>query len=475
VYTRHDRKKRLLSILGGSAGNMVEWYDWYAYSAFTLYFAPVFFPSDDPTAQLLSAAAVFAVGFLMRPIGAWIMGVYADRKGRKAGLTVSVTLMCLGSLLIAITPGYSRIGIAAPALLVVARLMQGLSVGGEYGASATYLSEMAGNKNRGFFSSFQYVTLISGQLIALCVLLLLQSSLTPRQLESWGWRIPFAIGGLLAIAVLFIRRGLLETQSFIEANGGGMPKSSGWLLFRKYPREAILVMALTAGGTLAFYAYSTYMQKFLVNTSGFSREAATEITAATLFIFMLLQPAAGALSDRIGRKPLMIMFGLGGVGCTWIIFKTLETVSNSFFAFLLVLAALIIVTGYTAINAVVKAELFPAHIRTLGVALPYALANTVFGGTAEYIALWFKRQGIEQGFYIYVTLMIACSLAVYLNMAETKTKGLIMEADPKDTSTNHNARRPRKITFCDGEGALERRTRRAERRLSQEDETTPVG
>jgi MHS family alpha-ketoglutarate permease-like MFS transporter len=422
-----ERRQRLKSIIGGSAGNLVEWYDWYAYSAFTLYFAPVFFPSDDSTAQLLSAAAVFAVGFVMRPIGAWIMGIYADRKGRKAGLTFSVTLMCLGSLLIAVTPGYDRIGILAPTILVIARLMQGLSVGGEYGASATYLSEMAGRESRGFFSSFQYVTLISGQLIALCVLLVLQAVMPVRDLESWGWRIPFAIGGVLAVAVYFIRRGLSETKSFTNAQATPGLKSSGWILFRDHPKQALTVIALTAGGTLAFYAYSTYMQKFLVNTSGFSREASTEITAAALFIYMLLQPVAGALSDRIGRKPLMIGFGIAGVAFTWIIFRTLETVSSSFAAFLLVLGALVIVTGYTSINAVVKAELFPAHIRALGVALPYALANTIFGGTAEYVALWFKGQGLERGFYWYVTAMIACSLVVYLRMPETKRESRILE------------------------------------------------
>ena len=423
----YGRRQRLKSIVGGSAGNLVEWYDWYVYSAFTLYFAPAFFPSDDPTAQLLSAAAVFAVGFLMRPIGAWIMGVYADRRGRKAGLTVSVALMCAGSLLIAVTPGYDRIGVAAPILLVVARLMQGLSVGGEYGASATYLSEMAGRTHRGFFSSFQYVTLSAGQLIALTVLLVLQATLPVKDLEGWGWRIPFAIGGVLAVVVFHIRRGLSETDSFTRAKGGAGPRSGGWELFRSHPREAATVIAMTAGGTLAFYAYSTYMQKFLVNTSGFSRETATEITTAALFIYMLLQPVAGALSDRVGRKPLLVGFGIGGVALTWMIFKTLETVSSSFMAFLLVLGGLVVVTGYTAINAVVKAELFPAHIRALGVALPYALANTVFGGTAEYVALWFKSRGMESGFYVYVTAMIAASLVVYLRMPETAAESRIAE------------------------------------------------
>ncbi len=420
------RAHRLRNIIGGSAGNLVEWYDWYVYSAFALYFAPVFFPAGDRTAELLSAAAVFAVGFIMRPVGAWVMGIYADRAGRKAGLTLSVSLMCAGSLLIAVTPGYASIGGLAPVILVIARLMQGLSVGGEYGASATYLSEMAGKSRRGFFSSFQYVTLISGQLIALAVLLILQASMSEAALEGWGWRIPFAIGAVLAVVVFYLRRRLAETESF-ENIDAGAPRSSGLSLFRDHPREALLVMALTAGGTLAFYAYTTYMQKFLVNTSGFGRETATEITAAALFLYMLLQPAAGALSDRVGRKPLMVAFGIMGVLFTVPIFTALETVQSPYAAFALALAALVIVTGYTSINAVVKAELFPAHIRALGVALPYALANTMFGGTAEYVALWLKDNGMERGFYWYVTAMIGVSLIVYLRMRDTRHHSLIHE------------------------------------------------
>ncbi|NIJ63620.1 MHS family alpha-ketoglutarate permease-like MFS transporter [Sphingomonas leidyi] len=417
-------RHRLRSILGGSAGNLVEWYDWYAYSAFTLYFAPHFFPKGDQTAQLLNAAAVFAVGFLMRPVGGWLMGIYGDRYGRKAGLTLSVTLMCAGSLLIAVTPGYATIGVAAPALLVLARLMQGISVGGEYGASATYLSEMAGKRHRGFWSSFQYVTLISGQLVALLVLLVLQSALSEADLDAWGWRIPFLIGGVLAVIVFWLRRRLAETESF-EKRGGG--QSSIFALFRHHPREAALVMLLTAGGTLAFYAYSIYLQKFLVNTSGFDRATASEINAAALFGFMLIQPLAGALSDRIGRKPLMIGFGVLGVLLTWPIFTALESVRSPMLAFLIMLGALVIVTGYTSINAVVKAELFPAHIRTLGVALPYAVANALFGGTAEYVALWFKDAGWESGFYWYVTAMIGVSLVTYLRMRDTAKHSRILE------------------------------------------------
>ena len=417
--------RRLRNIIGGSAGNLVEWFDWYAYAAFTLYFAPVFFPDEDPTAQLLSAAAVFAVGFLMRPIGAWIMGIYADHKGRKAGLTLSVSLMCAGSLIIGCAPGYAQIGIAAPILLLFARLLQGISVGGEYGSSATYLSEMATPKHRGFWSSFQYVTLISGQLLALLLLIVLQRTLSTEALESWGWRIPFFVGALLAVVVFWLRRRLDETAAFKAEDVRTAPKSSALQLILKHPKEALMVLGLTAGGTLAFYTYTTYLQKFLVNTSGFSKTTATEISASALLIYMLLQPAVGALSDRIGRRPVMIAFGVLGVLCTVPIMSALAVTTNAFAAFGLALTALVIVSGYTAINAVVKAELFPAHIRALGVALPYAIANALFGGTAEYVALWFKLDGNESRYFWYVTVMIGVSLLVFVFMRDTKHKTLI--------------------------------------------------
>lgn len=402
-------RSRLRSIFSGSVGNMVEWYDWYVYAAFSLYFAQVFFPKGDLTAQLLNTAAIFAVGFLMRPIGGWIMGIYADRKGRKAALMASVLLMCFGSLLIALTPGYDTIGIAAPILLVFARLLQGLSVGGEYGTSATYLSEMASKEHRGFFSSFQYVTLISGQLIALAVLIVLQQTLTDEQLVSWGWRVPFVIGALCAVVALYLRRGMEETESFTKTQKAEKKEGTFATLMR-HPKELLTVVGLTMGGTLAFYTYTTYMQKYLVNTVGFSKGESTAISAATLFLFMCLQPLIGALSDKIGRRPILIAFGVLGTLFTVPILTTLHTIETWWGAFFLIMAALVIVSGYTSINAVVKAELFPAEIRALGVGLPYALTVSIFGGTAELIALWFKSIDMESGYYWYVTACIGCSL-----------------------------------------------------------------
>ena len=418
-----SRGERIKSILGGSAGNLVEWYDWYAYAVLASYLAPHYFP--DTASKDLNAWAVFAVGFFMRPIGGWLMGIYGDRRGRKAGLTLSVSFMCLGSLMIALTPGYPEIGVWATVSLIVARLLQGLSLGGEYGASATYLSEMAGRKHRGFFSSFQYVTLISGQLVALIVLLVLQAAMAESDLKAWGWRIPFAVGGVLALLVFWLRRRLAETESFEKRETA---RQSGALaLVREHPREAAIVMLLTAGGTLAFYAYTIYPIAFLKKTAGFSDAAATQVNAAALFVFMAVQPLAGALSDRIGRKPLMIGFGVLGVLLSYPIFVALEQVRDGLTAFLLMTAALLIVTGYTSINAVVKAELFPAHIRTLGVALPYALANAIFGGTAPSVALWFKGEGWERGFYWYVTAMIGISLVTYAMMRDTQRESMILE------------------------------------------------
>ena len=422
------RRSRLKNILGGSAGNLVEWFDWYVYSAFALYFAPSFFPKGDQTAQLLQTAAIFAVGFVMRPIGAWLMGIYADHRGRKAGLTLSVSLMCFGSLLIAVAPTHAQAGLLSPAILLVARIIQGLSLGGEYGSSATYMSEIADRERRGFWSSFLYVTIIGGQLAALALLVFLQALLGEQAMAAWGWRIGFVAGGVLAIVVFFIRRGLDETVSYENVVAqADRRRSSLRNLFRDHPREAFLVVGITAGGTASFYAYTVYMQKFLANTSGFDKATASQIMTVALAIMLLFQPLAGRLSDLVGRRPLMIFFGVTGTLLTYPIFAALAEKPTVGAAFALVMAALVMVTGYTSINAIVKAELFPADIRALGVALPYALANTVFGGTAEYVALWLKNIGHERWFYIYISLLCAIYLVAVLRMRETKATSRILE------------------------------------------------
>ncbi|GAA3938075.1 MFS transporter [Actinomadura viridis] len=423
------------AVLGGSVGNMVEWYDWFVYASFATYFAASFFPKGNPTAQLLNTAGIFAVGFFMRPVGGWLLGRFADRRGRKAALTLTVTLMSGSALLIAIAPTYASVGYFGAAVLLVARLMQGLSVGGEYAASATYLTEATPPGRRGFASSFQYVSMTAGQLIGLGLQIILQRTMSEEALSSYGWRIPFIIGAAGAAVVFYLRRNLLETEAYDEeardaapgaGEAGGRPAHERGTLRQllQHKREFALVIALTMGGTLAYYTYTTYLTKYLSNTAGLEKSTATLVSFCALFVFMLLQPAAGALSDRIGRRPLLITFGVGATLGTVPLMNALSQVSGFAGALALSLLGLVIVTGYTSINAVVKAELFPTHVRALGVALPYAIANAMFGGTAEYVALWFKNAGIESGYYWYVAGCAAVSLLVYVFMRETRDAAL---------------------------------------------------
>jgi MFS transporter, MHS family, alpha-ketoglutarate permease len=417
-------RDRLKAIIGGSAGNLVEWYDWFAYASFSIYFAPVFFPKGDLTAQLLNTAAIFAAGFVMRPIGAWVMGIYADRHGRKSGLAVSVGLMCAGSLLIAAAPTPAVAGVFAPAILLFARMIQGLSVGGEYGASATYLSEMAPKERRGFWSSFQYATLCGGQLLALGVALLLQAVLTEAELTAWGWRIPFVVGAILALIVYVLRRKLAETDQF-KNQSPDRPVSSAANLFRAHPKEVILVAMMSAGGGLTSYTFTSYMQKFLVNTAGFTKQMATLVVAGALLWLFFIQPLWGMAADRFGRRPLLLISGIGVMLMAVPVFTALETVTSPWAALGLILLPLTLHGAYTANNAMVKAELFPAHIRALGVALPYAIGNTLFAGTVEYVALWFKASGSESTFYYYVSAVVGMAVVAYVLLPETKETSLI--------------------------------------------------
>lgn len=410
--------QRLKNILGGSAGNLVEWFDWFSYAAFALYFSRAFFPAGDQTAQLLSTAVVFAGGFIARPVGALLFGIYADRAGRRAALTLSVAMMCGGSLLIAVTP--TGLGLLSPTLLVLARLLQGLSVGGEYGASATYISEMAGESHRGFWSGFLYVTLIGGQLAAVLLQVLLQHLLSEGQLYAWGWRVPFVVGAALAVIVFWIRRNIHETTSFTNAAATASHRGEALRLFIDHPRETAIVMALTAGGGLGFYTYTTYMQKFLVNTAGIDKPVASQVMTWVLVTFLAFQPIAGWISDVFGRKrTLAIAFGASAIVAVPVL-SAIARVQSPLQAYLLCLVPLFFLSGYTALSAIIKAELYPAHVRALGVAVPYALAMAFFGGNAEAAALYFKNIGFEPAYYWVVAAIMAMSCVVASRMRDTR-------------------------------------------------------
>ncbi|WP_119268330.1 MFS family transporter [Taklimakanibacter deserti] len=422
-----SKARRIKAIIGASSGNLVEWYDFYAYAFTSIYFAQAFFPKGDQTSQLLATAGIFAVGFFMRPLGGWLFGWLADARGRKVSMVASVLLMCTGSLMIALLPTFDAIGAAAPLLLLVARLAQGLSVGGEYGTAATYMSEVAGKGQRGFYSSFQYVTLIGGQLTALLVLMGLQQTLDEEALKSWGWRIPFVLGAVLAVVAMYLRRSLEETAD----KNALRHKEAGSLRGLLPHKKALLItIGLTMGGSLYFYTFTTYMQKYLVNTAKMDPSIVSTIMTGALVIFMLLQPVFGMLSDRIGRRQNLVFFGGLGVVAAVPLLYTLGTVTTSLAAFALVLIALVIGAFYTSISGVVKAELFPPEVRALGVGLPYAIANALFGGTAEYVALWTKSAGIGNMFPWYVAAIVGIALLAALWMPDTRKHGYL-EGDGK--------------------------------------------
>ncbi|HVJ51710.1 MAG TPA: MFS transporter [Aliidongia sp.] len=427
-YDAADTVKRVKAILIGSIGNLIEWFDVYAYSAFALYFAGSFFPGTDPVAQQFNAAAIFAVAYLMRPLGGILFGYFADRYGRQRSLTASVLVMCFGSLLIAVSPTYASIGVGAPVILVIARILQAMSQGGEYGTSATYLAEVAHPNRRGFYSGVWYMTLIGGQLAALLILLALQKLfLTPAELKEWGWRIPFILGAALAGFGYFMRRDMHETGLFV-ASEKVTKRENRWVALARNWKPMVIVIGITIGGTSAFYTYTTYMQKFLKLSVGLTDDQTTLVTAGSLIYAVLLQPLYGAISDKIGRKPLLIGFGVLGTIFTYPLLTTLQGTKSPFVAFLLICAAWSIVSGYTSITAIIKAELFPTAVRAMGVGIPYALTAALFGGSIDSVALYFKNQGNESGFFWYASACILVSLFFYIFVKDTKKASRMSDA-----------------------------------------------
>lgn len=423
---RAETRKSVRAIVASATGNLVEWYDFYIYSFVAIYFSSQFFPSGDQTSQLLKTAAVFGIGFVMRPVGSWFFGRIADRKGRKASLLLSVILMCIGSLLIAVLPTYQTMenwgvsGVWAAVLLTIARMLQGFSAGGEYGSTATYMSEVATSRNRGFLGSFQYVTLIGGQLLATLVLLILGFMLSDKEMIAWGWRVPFVIGAVAAIVALYLRRHLHETatKQSQENKEAGKIRS-----LKNYKNSVLFVFCTTAGCSLCFYTYTTYMQKFLVNTAGMSPSSVHIIFPIVLILFMCMQPLVGALSDSIGRRTCMIICGASMTLLTYPVMTFLSTVQSPVIATVVILIPMSGLAFYTSISGIFKAELFPPHVRALGVGFPYAIANAIYGGSAEFLAFNFKESGEPSQFYIYVTVMaIMVTITAYM-MPDSRKKG----------------------------------------------------
>ncbi len=413
-------RQRIRAILGACSGNLVEWYDFFIYAYTSIYFAALFFPQGDQTTQLLATAGIFAVGFFMRPLGGWIFGYLADTRGRRFSMIISVFLMCGGSLMIAVLPTYDSVGMAAPVLLLIARLMQGLSVGAEYGTGATYISEVSSKGKRCFFGSFQYFTIIAGQLLALLTVVVLQNILPADDLKAWGWRIPFVIGAVSALVVVYLRRSMLETGHAGKNKEAGSIKA-----LMRHKKAILLTLAITAGCSLHFYTFSTYMQKYLVVSAGFDPSTVSFIMTAALVVFMCMQPVFGMFADKIGARNSMIAFGLLSSVFIVPLLSGLKSVSNPYEAFALVLGGLLIAAFYTPVTGVLKADLYPATVRALGVGLPYAIGNALCGGTAEYVALALRGAGVESYFYYYVAAMSAFTLLAAVLMPDLRKHGYL--------------------------------------------------
>jgi MFS family permease len=421
------------AIIAASSGNLVEWFDFYIYAFFSVYFAEQFFVEGNPTLSLMQSAGVFFVGFLMRPIGGYIFGRAADRMGRKNSMLISILLMCAGSLCMAILPTSATVGSWAAILLLLVRMVQGLAVGGEYGATATYMSEVATEGKRGFYSSFQYVTLIGGQLLASLLAVIMTHTLGTEQIEDGWWRLPFVIGAAAAIVSIWLRRGLTETTS---ADTRKDENSGSFCEVLRHPRAFLVVLGITCVGSLVFYVFTTYMQKFLLlqneGTPGeeiFNKGSIADLMTICLLIFVFMQPLAGMLSDKIGRKNNMLIFVIGMIALPIPMLSMIGKAQSMVTAGILIIIAMAFISMYTSISGIVKAEMFPAHIRGIGVGFTYAIGNSLFGGSAEYVALWFRDAGMATWFAIYVVIVAIVGFVAVLFMHDNRKHSTIDNAD----------------------------------------------
>ncbi|RKG40998.1 MFS transporter [Acinetobacter rongchengensis] len=409
-YQPHEKRDRVMAIVGAASGNLVEWFDFYIYAAFAIYFTHALTAPDmSDSSKAIYVWGVFAASFFMRPLGSWLFGWIGDTYGRKKSMIISITLMAISSFLFAALPTYEQVGMAAPFLLLAVRLLQGLSVGGEYGTVATYMSEVALKGQRGFYASFQYVTLSGGQLLASALGVIMLAFMSKEQLMDGGWRIPFIIGGVVAILSFFARRHLKETLPEDE----GQKEGSGSLkaLFKHNWKTFLLVVGYTSAGSLCFYIITVYSKTYITSL-GFDDKTVGYMMTIALFVFMCAQPLFGMLSDRIGRRASMMLFS---ITCAIFIYPVMVIAMPYFHGSAVIVTLLLIflmclLSFYTSISGLVKAEMFPPYIRALGVGFAYAVGNAIFGGSAPAVALKLKDLGHENTFFIYVIVMLIICL-----------------------------------------------------------------
>ncbi|MFC8566911.1 MFS transporter [Streptomyces sp. NPDC057245] len=424
VGTDSPGRRQRKAIIAGSIGNAVEFVDWAVYSTFSSVFAHQFFPPGNDAAALLSTLAIFAVGFAIRPVGAAVMGAYADRYGRKKSLVLTIGLMAGATLVIGLSPTYQQVGIVAPVILVLARMIQGFSAGGEFGSASAFLVESAAPGRRAFAGSWQQVSVGVGILTASALGAIVTTALPSEAVQSWGWRLAFVVVASLGLVGLWVRRSVEETPSFHRGESrsadSGERGNAFVQMIRKHPRATLRVFGINVAGVLLYNMWVTYMPTYAAVATGIPLNQALIANVVGIILYVVLLPFAGALSDRVGRKPTMAAFAGGFLLFAWPAFQILD---GSFWTLLLVqVVGLVLLLGYTGNVAAIMAEQFPPEVRATGIGLPYAVSVALFGGTTPYLVTWLTTHGHTNWVAFYCATTAAIGLVVYLTMPETKNK-----------------------------------------------------
>ncbi len=419
--TRTSKQSTFKTIAGTGVGNALEWYDWNVYATFAVFFSTQVFNNDDPASAFLATMAVFAVGFVARPFGGFVFGWLADRIGRKESLTVAVLGASLGSLIIALTPTYASVGWVASAILVTARLIQGLAHGGELPSAQTYLAEPAPHDKRGFWASSIYVTGTLGILAGMVMGLVLETSLTEDQMLAWGWRIPFIVGAVLGLFALWMRLKMDESEVFEAAKEGREIKENVFVSVAKNWRTALQVIGMTCGLTVSYYVWAVTMPSLAQKSFGYTPTDAFTATIVSNIIFIAALPMWGIVSDKIGRKPTMLIALLGSAITYIPLVKWIESSHTVGVLIAAISLQLIFLAAFLGHAPATYAEMFSTEQRASGFGIPYAIAIAAFGGTAAAIMTW---MGDTYQFAIYSIVLLLVSSATILTLPETKGKDL---------------------------------------------------
>jgi MFS transporter, MHS family, alpha-ketoglutarate permease len=421
VSAEQAESRSTRTVFGIGVGNALEWFDWAIYASFAPFFAGQIFDNKDPVSAMLATLAVFAVGFVARPVGGFFFGWLADRKGRKFAMTLSVGLASLGSLMLALTPTFAVAGVFASVMLLVTRLIQGLAHGGEMPAAQTYVAEVAPKERRGLWASLIYFSGTCGILFGMLLGALLTVVLPQQDMLAWGWRIPFALGAVFGLYALYMRTRLKETSAFEEAEAVDAPSARQESLWRQMVlvrKQSFQIIGMTLGLTVCYYSWAVTAPVQAVTLHGMDRGTALWASLAANTVFIAVLPLWGMLSDRFGRKPVMIV---GGVGAAVLYFPMQGMIGQDFWSLFLPSAIeLAFLAASAAIGPAVYAELFPTRVRTLGVAVPYAFVVAIFGGTAPYLQTLFASLALPAAFGIYAVILLAISLLVIVRLPETR-------------------------------------------------------